>query len=141
MWITQCCCMSSLSWQENIICYANEIPRKFRSNYDVVVAVNCCNGLATNDYNLPCCSVAMAKCKSNGHCVWDSWHQFVNSGNMFVRYTFFVKSQHPKKFVWLLFLGFNNRIWSLKTKATPTFMNVVIWQKSISNVYTTIPRF
>ena len=26
-----------------------------RSNYDVVVAVNCCNGLPTNDYNLPYC--------------------------------------------------------------------------------------
>ena len=31
-----------------------------RSNYDVVVAVNCCNGLPTNDYNLPyCCSLNM----------------------------------------------------------------------------------
>ena len=58
-----------------------------------------------------------------------------------IRYTFFVKSQHSLMFVWPLLLGFrpfdwkilqksfNWRVWILKTKARRTLMNVVIWRK------------
>ena len=39
---------------------------------------------------------------------------------------------------WILLKSINLRAWSLKTKATWTFMNVVNWRKNIPNVRTSL---